>query len=152
MSGVDVRGIRDASRVRILRGLKGRYGYRPLARMLGISLSSMHRYLNGVRRIPDKLLGRMLEYVERDELIKLLSGEERLKALGLVNEYGSINYGLMIQLIKMTFTDEYLKNLVFNFVVKEYREDLKKLLGVSLATIESSGAGDSGNSSDRGGG
>jgi len=45
MSEVNIRGIEGASRVRILKVLKERYGYRPLTRMLGISLSSMHRYL-----------------------------------------------------------------------------------------------------------
>ncbi len=50
---VNVRGIDDETRVRILGFLRERYGYRPLARMLGVSTPSLSRYLRGLRRVPD---------------------------------------------------------------------------------------------------
>ena len=56
MSKVDVRGIGGDSRLRMLRFLKDRYGYRGLYRLLGTSPSTVHRYLSGQRDILDKLL------------------------------------------------------------------------------------------------
>ena len=52
---VKLKGIERESRIKILRFLKSRYGYRPLCKMLNISRSPMYRYLEGKRNIPDPL-------------------------------------------------------------------------------------------------
>jgi len=133
---MDVRGIDQDSRLRILRLFKSRYGYRPLCRMLGISSSSLHRYLKGVRRIPDSLTRKMLQHLSEEELMEILLGGEKLKVLGFIREDGSIDYSMAVEFLKIAFQDEYLRSLILDFVVKEYREDLKKMLGISLSAVE----------------
>jgi len=132
---VGLKGIERDSRIKLLKFLKDRYGYRPLCRMLNISRSSMHRYLSGQRDIPDNLLQKILEYIEEDELMNILSAGESLKTLGFINENGSVNYKLAVEFMKHMFRDEYLRNMILDIVVKEYRSELKKLLGISFENI-----------------
>lgn len=49
-----------------------RFGYKRMCRELGISRSSMHRYVRGIRRNPDAVVERCLNYVGEDELAEIL--------------------------------------------------------------------------------
>jgi len=132
---VNLRGFERETRIKLLKYLKDKYGYRPLCRLLGISRSSMHRYLNNQRSIPNNLLEKMLRYIERDELTEILSSGESLKVLGFIYENGSVNYKLAAEFIKHAVRDEYLRNFMIDLIVQEYREELKKALGVSFENI-----------------
>ena len=136
MDKINVRGLSRDTRLKILMRIREKYGYRAAAKLLNISLSSMHRYLKGVREIPDTLVYRMLEHITDDELNEILSGGEKLKILGFIREDGSIDYSLATQFIKAMFRDEYLKQLILKLVVNEYRSELKKLLGLSFEDVE----------------
>jgi len=136
MDKINVRGLSRDTRLKILMRIREKYGYRAAAKLLNISLSSMHRYLKGVREIPDTLVYRMLEHITGDELNEILSGGEKLKILGFIREDGSIDYSLATQFIKAMFRDEYLKQLILKLVVNEYRSELKKLLGLSFEDVE----------------
>jgi len=71
---IDVRGLSDDSRLSIPRLLKSRYGHRGAARLLGISVSSTTRYLSGVRRFPDDVVRRCLEYINDEEFRDIVVG------------------------------------------------------------------------------
>lgn len=65
----------------------------------------MYRYLNGKRDIPDNLLNRMLEYVDRNELYEILSAGEKLRVLGFIKDDGSIDYSTAVEFSKVVFQD-----------------------------------------------
>ena len=48
---------------------------------------------------------------------------------------GTIDYSLALEILAVAKDDEYLKNAILRFVVQEFREDLKKMLGISFAGI-----------------
>ena len=70
MKEINVKGVDQDSRIRVLKLIRDRYGYRKACRILNISQSSMYRYLNGKRLIPDNLLNKMLEYIDRVSFMK----------------------------------------------------------------------------------
>lgn len=65
-----------------------------------------------------------------------MSELDRLKALGVVRGDGSIDYGLALRILVLASRDEYLKNAILRFVVREFRDDIRRMLGVSLAGIK----------------
>jgi len=46
-----------------------------------------------------------------------------------------MDYGLILKILAIAAKDEYLKNAILRFVVENFREDLRKMLGVSFAGI-----------------
>ncbi len=95
----------------------------------------MHRYLNGERNIPDSLLEKILKYVERDDLMNMLSAGESLKTLGFIHEDGSIDYKLAAEFVRHAVRDDYLRSFIIDVIVREYRDELKKTLGLSFENI-----------------
>ncbi|MEM1741107.1 MAG: hypothetical protein QXV11_06570 [Desulfurococcaceae archaeon] len=49
---------------------------------------------------------------------------------------GTVDYSLVLEILSIVRSDEYLKNAVLRFVVQEFREDVRKMLGVSFAGIK----------------
>ena len=60
----------------------------------------------------------------------------KLKALGIIKENGTIDYGLALRILAIASKDEYLKNAILKFVVQEFKDDLRKMLGISFAGIK----------------
>ncbi|MEM1652950.1 MAG: integrase [Ignisphaera sp.] len=103
---------------------------------LSISYSTFSRVRNRKIPVSDSLLIKILQHITPEEFAKLVSAGERLRALGIVKEDGSIDYSLALEFVKLILRDEYLKNLVLRFVVQEFKEDIRKMLGVSFAGIK----------------
>jgi len=64
--------------------------------------------------------------LSREEFGELVSAREKLKALGILRDDGTIDYSLALEILAVAKDDEYLKNALLRFVVQEFREDLKK--------------------------
>jgi len=47
----------------------------------------------------------------------------------------AINYSLVLQAIALATRDEYLKQALLKFTMENFREDLRKMLGTSLAYV-----------------
>ncbi len=126
------------ARLRILRFTVEKHGKQAVMKALGVSRITLWRYLNGRQEIPDdKLLALFSSgLVSRSEFEQLVAATERLRALGILREDGSIDYGLALEVLAFAKNDEYLKQALLRFVVQEFREDLKKMLGVSLAGVK----------------
>lgn len=75
-------------------------------------------------------------YLTEDEFRSIVSEWDRLKVLGLVDEKGVVDYGLVLRILAIAARDEYLKNAILRFVVENFREDLRKMLGISFAGIK----------------
>jgi len=86
-------------------------------------------------RVDDGKLRALLSIITQREFESLISARDRLKALGVLRDDGTVDYGLALEILAIARNDEYLKNALLRFVVQEFREDLKKMLGVSFAGI-----------------
>ncbi|RLF08016.1 MAG: integrase, partial [Thermoprotei archaeon] len=133
---LDFSKLGQEDRYRILDYLIEKLGRDRVQSLLGISRVSMWRLLNRRAPITDDCLRKMLENISRDEFNSIVSAERRLRALGVVRDDGTINYSLALELLALASRDEYLKQLVVRFCVENFREDLRKMLGMSLASIE----------------
>jgi len=96
----------------------------------------LHRYLSGERRIPSDIVRNALRFLTRTEFESIISDWDKLKALGIVRENGVIDYGVALKILALASRDEYLRNAILRFVVENFREDLKKMLGISLTGIK----------------
>jgi intergrase/recombinase len=133
---VDVRGLGDDCRRAILQRVKDRLGFNGAIEALGIARGSMHNYLNGVRRIPDEVVSKALRYIDEKDFNEIVGGLERLRALGIIRSDGSVDYSLALQVLAMASRDEYVKQAILRFAVENFREDLKKMLGIIPSMVK----------------
>ncbi|MEM4554129.1 MAG: integrase [Ignisphaera sp.] len=49
---------------------------------------------------------------------------------------GTVDYSLILEIVSIARSDEYIKNALLRFVVQEFKEDIRKMLGVSFAGIK----------------
>jgi len=132
---VDVRGLSEEARRLILERVKRKLGFTKTLEVLGIARGSLHNYLQGVRRVPDNVVYKALQYLEEAEFNEIVKGIDRLRAIGIIRGDGSIDYPLILQAIALATRDEYLKQALLRFTVENFREDLRKMLSLSLAHV-----------------
>jgi intergrase/recombinase len=132
---VDVKGLGNDVRRAIIERVKSKLGFGKTLEALGIARGSLHNYLNGLRKVPDNVVYKALQYLEEREFNEMVQGVERLRAVGIIRGDGSIDYSLILQSVALASRDEYLKQAVLRFAVENFREDLRKMLGLSLAHI-----------------
>lgn len=134
---LDLSRLDPATRFRILRFAVEKHGRQRVRSVLGVSRVTLWRYLNGKQEIPDdKLLALFASgLVSRSDFESLVAASQRLRALGVIRDDGSIDYGVALEILALAKNDEYLKQAILRFVVQEFREDLRKMLGLSLAGI-----------------
>jgi len=132
---VNVRGLSDDVRREILRRVKDKLGFNKTVEILDIAKGSLHNYLNGLRRIPDDVISKALQYLDEKEFNEIVAGIDRLKAVGIIREDGSIDYSLILQAVALASKDEYLKQAILRFTIENFREDLRKMLGLSLSQV-----------------
>jgi intergrase/recombinase len=133
---VDVKGLGDDVRRAILERVKAKLGFNEALSALDISRGALSYYLRGLRKIPDEVISRALRHLEEGEFREVVRGVDRLRAVGLVREDGSIDYSLASQVLALASRDEYLKQLMLRFVVDNFREELKKMLGLLPSTVK----------------
>jgi len=131
---LDISRIDDEARYKLFDYVVNTKGVRP--RDLGISYSSFCRIRQRKQRVSDEVLKRILSFITKEEFERVLSAQERLKALGILRDDGSVDYGLVLEIIALASRDEYLKNVLLRFVVQNFREDLRRMLGLTLTHIE----------------
>jgi intergrase/recombinase len=132
---VNVKALGDEVRRKILERVKDKLGFTRALEALDISKGAMHNYLHGLRRIPDEVVYKALQYLEEREFNEIVQGVDRLRAVGIIREDGSVDYSLVLQAIALATRDEYLKQALLKFTVGNFREDLRKMLGLSLAHV-----------------
>jgi len=133
---VNVSALSDDARRSILEAVKSKLGFNEACEALGIAKSSLHRYLSGERKIPEDVVRRALQHLTRPEFESIVSDWDKLRALGLVKEDGAVDYGLVLKILAVASRDEYLKNAILQFVVQEFRDDLRRMLGISLVGVK----------------
>ncbi len=137
-SQLDPSRLDPGTKLRVLRYAVEKYGQRRVLEALGVSRYTLNRYLNKRLEVPDERFLRLFSsgLVSRSEFESLVAASDRLRALGILGEDGGIDYGLALEVLALAKNDEYLKNAILRFVAQEFREDLKKMLGLSLAGVK----------------
>ena len=133
---IDVKGLSDDVRREIVRRVKDKLGYSGALEALGIARGSLFNYIHGIRRVPDDVVRRALQYLDESEFNRIVQGFDRLRAVGIVREDGSIDYSLILQAVALASRDEYLKQAILRFAVEHFKEDLRRMLGLVPTTIK----------------
>ena len=95
----------------------------------------MWRLLERVSPVKPEYVKPLLKLLSREEFESLVAAREKLKALGILRDDGTVDYSLALEILAVAREDEYLKNAILGFVVQEFREDLRKMLGLSMAHV-----------------
>jgi hypothetical protein len=93
-----------------LQRVKDRLGFNEAIEALGIAGSSLRNYLNGIRRIPDEVVSKVLRYLDEKDFNEIVGGLERLRALGIIRSNGSVDCSLALQVLAMASRDEHVKS------------------------------------------
>ena len=112
------------------------------ARDLGVSESTFNRVLHKKQFVSDALLLKLLQRLTEHEFANLVSAEERLRAAGIARPDGTVDYSVAIEILRRSLQDPYLKSLLLRFVAEHFREDLRKLLSISVYGIRLQWSGD----------
>jgi hypothetical protein len=76
-----------------------------------------------------------LQHLTEQEFATLVSAEDRLRAAGVLRSDGSVDYSAAIEILRRSLQDPYLKSLLLKFVAEHFREDLRKLMSISVYGI-----------------
>ena len=133
---ISIKSLSDDTRRAILERVKNKLGYNRAIEVLDISKGALHNYLTGARRVPDEVISRALRFLDEKEFNEICRSIDRLRAVGIIREDGSIDYSLVLQAIALASRDEYLKNALLQFTVAHFKEDLRKMLGISYAGVK----------------
>ncbi|MEM4800408.1 MAG: hypothetical protein QXO61_03755, partial [Acidilobaceae archaeon] len=132
---VDVSKIDEESRYRVLSYLVEKYGRRKVMEEAGISRVTLWRLLKRESPVKPEYIAPLLRLLTPSEFENLVSVGSRLRSLGLLKDDGTVDYGLVLEIVSMARNDEYLKNAILRFVVQEFREDLRRMLGLSFTGV-----------------
>ena len=133
---VDPSKLSEDARYRILKYLDEKYGHKKVLEETGLSRVTLWRLLEKKSRVKPGYVKPLLKLLTQEEFEKLVSARDRLRSMGILREDGTVDYSLALEILAVAKDDEYLKNAILKFVVQEFREDLKKMLGVSFAGVK----------------
>jgi len=103
---------------------------------IGISRITMWRLLERKSPVRPEYVKPILKLLTREEFENIVGARQKLKAVGIVRDDGSVDYSLALEILAIAKGDEYLKNAILRFVVQEFRDDLRRMLGVSLVGVK----------------
>ena len=127
MAGIDVSKLSSEDRLLLLKYVVERYGRDRVLSILNISRSTLYRIEKGLVRLDDAKTRRLLSIVRPEELRDALGSRRLLETLGIVKPNGVNNYSLIMEILKLASSDEYLKQLMIKFVVDDFRKTLRRL-------------------------
>ena len=107
---------------------------RKLAQILGVSKSTVHRWLKG-DPIPNTYAVKFCMIIDEDTMLQVLKGEQLLKRYGVLDYQGNINKPLALALIRAALKHEDLRQIVLQEVVRKYKEELMELLNIELPRV-----------------
>ncbi|WP_342788229.1 integrase [Desulfurococcus sp.] len=133
---MDLSKVSQDDRRRILSRAVEKLGRGVVREILEISDVTLWRMLSGKAVIGDDRLLKILQLLSRDEVLEALGARRSLIACGILYEDGGINRAAAIEFIREASKDEYFKRLLLDFVVANYKEELKKILGIVPEKVE----------------
>jgi len=132
---LDLSKLDDEDRYKILEYVVNKVGRAEIQNALSISRITMWRLLNKQARVDDTKLKVLLGFLTEQEFRDILSSKKVLETLNILRSDGTVNYAVVMEILKRAVQDKYLKQLVIKFVVENFREDVKRAVGVFPANI-----------------
>ncbi|MEM0031221.1 MAG: helix-turn-helix domain-containing protein [Desulfurococcaceae archaeon] len=108
---------------------------RKIALKLGVSKSTVHRWLKS-GRIPSEYLTRICEVFPEEELLAVLRADQLLQHYGIMSSDGRVNKPLVLALLDAMLRNDVLKEEVLNYILKYYKAELTERLGEAIPRIE----------------
>jgi len=133
--GLDLFKLSAEDRARLLRYAVDKHGAERVLEVLGVSKVTLWRLLNGRSPVDDGKLVRVLQLLTPQEFESVLGAAKKLAAAGILREDGTVEYAAALEVLALASRDEYLKQAVLRFVVQNFREDLRRMLGLGLAHV-----------------
>jgi intergrase/recombinase len=131
---LDLSKIDQEARYRIFYYLRTSKNLKP--RDLRISPSTFYRILHRKQPVSDSLFTKLLQHLSEQEFASLVGAEDRLRAAGILRSNGMVDYSVAIEILRRSLQDPYLKSLLLKFVAEHFREDLRKLLSLSVYGVK----------------
>jgi len=135
-AAVDIGSLSAEARRALLDAVRAKLGGVGAARAVGLSRAALYRYLSGERAVPDDAVRRALGQLEEAEFLSAVGSAAALGSLGLLRRDGSVDYGLLSRVLAVASRDEFAKRLILEFSVHNFREELRKMLGISAAGVK----------------
>jgi len=133
--GLDLSKLNAEDRVRLLRYAVDRHGVGRVLEALGVSRVTLWRLLNGRSPVDNDKLSRILELLTPQEFESVVGATKKLVVAGILREDGTVDYATALEVLALASRDEYLKQAILRFVVQNFREDLRRALGMGLAHV-----------------
>ena len=133
--GLNLSKLGPEDRVRLLRYAVDRYGSDRVLEVLGVSRITLWRLLNGKSPVDNGRLVKVLQLLTPGEFESVVGAAKKLVAAGVLREDGTVDYAAALEVLALAARDEYLKQALLKFTVENFREDLRKMLGTSLAYV-----------------
>jgi len=108
---LDLSKISDEDRYRILEYVVDKVGRDSVKSALGVSRYTMWRLLNKKVGIDDNKLKILLNFLTPQEFQNVLSSRKLLEGIGVIRKDGTVNYPVVMEILKEASRDEYLKQL-----------------------------------------
>ncbi len=128
---VDLSRIGEDDRRRIFDYVLTKVGYK----QLGYDKSYLYRVKKGEKRISDRLLSRLLEFLSEEEFTRLLGARKKLEALGAIRE-GVVDYGLVMEILEVAKEDKYLKYLIAKWFYENLAHEIPHVVKVTEKHVE----------------
>jgi len=133
--GLDLSKLSAEDRARLLRYAVDKHGAEKVLEVLGVSKVTLWRLLNGRSPVDDGKLVRVLQLLTPQEFESVVGAAKKLMAAGILREDGTVDYAAALEVLALASRDEYLKQALLRFVVQNFREDLRRALGLGLAHV-----------------
>jgi len=133
---IDVSRLSDYARAKLVQGVVDRYGLAGASKLLGVSRSYVYQISRGDKRAPEYIVSKAVELLGIEETKKILGVEEMLRACRAMYEDGSLDRMFIAEILAVASRDEILRRTILEFVVKHYKEELKKILGIVPEKVE----------------
>jgi len=133
---VDLSKIGDEDRYRILEYVVEKLGRGRVQQALSISRYTMWRLLKKHVRVDDAKLKVLLGFLTMQEFRDILSSRKLLESLGIIGPDGRVNYPVVMEIIKYATKDDLLRQQIINYVAKNFKEELRKALGIVAISID----------------
>ena len=86
--------------------------------------------------IDDSKLRKLLSFLTFSEFRDILSSRKLLESLGIIEPDGRVKYAVAMEIIKYATKDPVLRQQIIGYVVKHFKEEVRKALGVVAISID----------------
>ena len=104
---VDVSRLSEDARYRILVHVVEKYGKRRVLEESGISRVTLWRLAEKVSPVNPEYVKPLLKFLTREEFENLISTRDRLKAIGVLRDDGTIDYSLALEILATLSTNRF---------------------------------------------